>query len=285
MYDRKHGAGFYKALGRCNPKQLSSILTKYLASGDLTNNTLYSILELCKYYPQLAAFDEQTLTTVRAFPEFPVSSTVIAVLRLHILNAVSELSSEQAHSLMDRLQIWPSLDLAERLKGSTFTVLIEFLEQSDLLVPPLDGTFRYLSRRCPRENYPLLFQRRFAAWFLDTLKNHQSMAPDILELFEAIESWLYSESAGYFDNIGMRRILAEALENYLTVLPQDNKEARYRVPITVARLKSHPNMDHRQENLVSVDDDATTEEWDSSQISCDDDYNTPASLSQVDLHE
>lgn len=86
--------GFNRALGRCNPIHLCSMLTKNLASGPeyLTYPTLYSIWGSCVYCPQLAVFDEQTLTIVCASHVFPVSPCVIAVLKSDLLNAAANLS-------------------------------------------------------------------------------------------------------------------------------------------------------------------------------------------------
>ncbi|KAJ7818486.1 hypothetical protein B0H14DRAFT_2601214 [Mycena olivaceomarginata] len=49
-----------------------------------------------------------------SFLQFPHTTSVIAVL--HILSAATELSPDQAHALMDRLQISPSIDLVEQFE-------------------------------------------------------------------------------------------------------------------------------------------------------------------------
>ncbi|KAF7343206.1 hypothetical protein MVEN_01751800 [Mycena venus] len=285
---RLPGAGSTKALGRCNPKLLCSMLTNHLGSAGDLHRTLYSIWALCMSYPQLAAFDEQTLITVHAFSGFPISPCVIAVLKVRILGAAAELLPDQAHSLMDRLQISPSIDLAKRSKEAPFMVLIEWLEHvtgtssSHTLV----DTFSFLSRCCPQEYYPLSFQQRFTTWFFDTC-NDPSMGSEPLKLVEEIETWLFRVPAEHFNDIEVRRALAVALVTHLGILAQDesNGDRRHRIDVIVARLSTPSDVVHLRENTGSVDDDATAEESDSSRISCNDGYDTPASHSQVDLQE
>ncbi|KAF7343192.1 hypothetical protein MVEN_01750400 [Mycena venus] len=285
--------GFSRGLGWCNPKQLSSMLTKYLTvAGNLTFNTVYSIWALCVYYPQWAAFDEQTLMNVRAFPEFSNSVEVIAVLKSHILSAVSELSTDQAHSLMDRLQISPSVDIAERLKVASFSVLIDWLEHITVTRSrrscQLVSTFYFLSNCCPQERHPLSFQQRFARWFFDTCHDLAvGSEPYILELVETIEGWwLFQGRTAHFDDIEARRTLVAALFKHLEILvPDGSTGLGSMIDTIIGRLKSPPDVDHRRKSLASVDDNATAEESDSSQSSCNDGYNTPASQSQVDLQE
>jgi hypothetical protein len=234
------------------------------------------------YYPQLAVFD----ITVCAFSGFPISPCVIALLKLRILGAAAQLSPDQAHSLMDRLQIWPSIDLTERLKGAPFIVLIDWLEQVTVTSSShtLANTFSFLSRCCPQEHCPLPFQQRFTTWFVDTC-NNPSMESESLKLVEVIKTWLFRVPAEYFNDIEVRRALAAGLVVHLGILVQDesNGDRRHRINVIVARLSSPSDMVHHQENLVSVDDDATASELDSSRISCDNGYNTPTSQSHVDV--
>ncbi|KAF7343193.1 hypothetical protein MVEN_01750500 [Mycena venus] len=279
--------GFSRGLGRCNPKQLSSMLTKYLtAAGNLTFNTVYSIWMLCVYCPQWAAFDEQTLMNVRGFPEFSISVEVIAVLKSHILSAVSELSTDQAHALMDRLQISPSIDIAERWKAAPFVVLIDWLEHITVTRSRRSGllasTFHVLSNCCPQERYPLSFQQRFARWFFDTCHDPAVDSESfILGLVESIESqWLFRGSAAHFDDIEARRTLVAALLKHWGILaPDESTGLRSMIDAIIAQLRPPADVDP----LASVENDATTEESDSSRMSCEDGYNTPASQSQVDL--
>ncbi|KAF7343198.1 hypothetical protein MVEN_01751000 [Mycena venus] len=290
----KLGAGFNKAMGRCNPNRLSSMLIHHLVSGASTHNmrgnTLYSVYTLCMYYPQLAAFDEQTLAIVEAFPGFPIFPCVMAVLKWHILSTAAELPPDQAHSLMDRLQIWPSIDLAERLKGAPLTVLIDWLEHITVSSSKntLASTFHFLSSHCPQECHPLSFQQRFATWLFDTCHDPSiSSEFHALKLLETIEDWLFQGSAEHFDDIEVRRTLAEAMVKQSGNLAQDESTGlrRQMIDVIIAQLKSPPDVDHRRGNAVSVAGDESTEKSDSSRISCDDGYNTPASQSRVDLHE
>jgi hypothetical protein len=187
---RKAGLGLNRSLQRWNPKQLSLILTKYLAypSNGNIDITLYSIWALCIYYPQSAAFTEQTLTIAQGFLQFPHATSVIAVLKWHILGAVTELLPDQAHTLMDRLQISPSTDLAERLKGTSFMVLVDWLENLSSSSPMLAPTFNFLSCRCPKECYPVSFQQRFTTWFVNTCNDPSiSSKSYAVKLIKAIE--------------------------------------------------------------------------------------------------
>jgi hypothetical protein len=273
------------------------MLTKYLAylsNGDNDPyNTLYSIWALCIGHPQSAAFTEQTLTIVHGFPQFPHSTSVIAVLKLHILSAATELSPDQAHTLMDRLQISPSIDLVERLKGAPFMVLVDWLENLSSSSSILASTFYFLSCHCPEECYPISFQQRFTTWFVDICNDPSiSSKSHVVNLVKTIEDWLhYRNGVEQFDDIEACRKLKEALLKCLEILilaPDESTKVRItRINIIIARLRSSANMDHRPENFVSVDDDvmeptdeSMTEEPGSSWTSCDDGYDTPASQSQ-----
>ncbi|KAJ7367217.1 hypothetical protein DFH08DRAFT_1072546 [Mycena albidolilacea] len=286
---RSRGTG--TSLQQWNPKQLSSILTKYLAylsGGDNTYLTLYSIWSLCIFYPQFAAFTEQTLTVVHGFLQLPHTASVIAVLKLDILSAATELSPDQAHALMDRLQISPSIDLAERLKGAPFMVLVDWLENLSSSSHTLAATFNFLSCRCPKECYPISFQQHFTTWFVDTCNDPSiSLKSYVVKLVEAIEDWLNDKNCvEHFDDIEVCRKLKEVLLKRLGVLilaPNESTEVRISViNVIIARLRSSANVDYRPENFVSVDNDVTepTEEPGSGWTSCGDGYNTPTSQSQ-----
>jgi hypothetical protein len=292
---RKKGVGLDRSLQRWNPKQLSLILTKYLAhlpNGGNAYATLYSIWALCVDYPQSAAFTEQTFTIVHGFLQFPQTTSVIAVLKLHILSAATELSPDQAHTLMDRLQISPSINLAERLKGAPFMVLVNWLENLSSSSQTLAITFNFLSFHFPKECYPVSFQQHFTTWFVDTCNDPTIRSKSyVMRLVKAIEDWLHNGGIEYFDDIEACRKLEEALLKRLEILilaPDESTEARIaNINIVIARLRSSANVDRHPGNFVSVDDDvtepadeSTTEEPGCSQTSCDDGYNTPASQSQ-----
>ncbi|KAJ7284472.1 hypothetical protein C8J57DRAFT_1708940 [Mycena rebaudengoi] len=254
-----------EALQQCNGKQLSLMLTKVLESrGDLTLQALVSIWTLCVYHPRIAAFDEQTLAIARTFPEFAISPCVIAVLALHILGvgAASELSPDQARPLVDRLQISLPIDLAEPLKGAPFAVLIDWLKNFSTSCSRQANTFIFLSNCIPEERYPISFQQRFTTWLVDTYNDPSiSSKSYVLELVGAIERWLcYQNIDKHFDDIEARQTLGAALEKRLGILTQDGntKQRRYELNIVIARLKSSVGVDHRPENFVSVDQEATT---------------------------
>ncbi|KAJ7754130.1 hypothetical protein B0H14DRAFT_2635516 [Mycena olivaceomarginata] len=285
---RRRGIGLDRSLQQWNPKQLSLILTRYLAylqalNRKDTSDTLFSTWTFCIYHPQSAAFTEHTLTIVHGFLQFLHTPSAIAVLKLHILSAATELSPDQAHTLMDRLQISPSIDLAERLKGAPFKVLVDWLENLSSSSHTLAATFNFLSLHFPKECYPVSFQQHFTTWFFDTCNDPSiSSKPYAVKLVEAIEGWLYYRNGvEHFDDIEACRKLREALLKHLEILilvPDESTQVRRNIiSEVIAQLRSSANVDHRPENLVSVDNDVTeptdkltTEEPGSGWTSCDD---------------
>ncbi|KAJ7818490.1 hypothetical protein B0H14DRAFT_2839101 [Mycena olivaceomarginata] len=195
---------------------------------------------------------------------------------------------------MDRLQISPSIaNLAERLKGAPFMVLVDWLVNLSSINETLATTFNFLSRHFPKECYPVSFQQHFTTWFVDTCNDPSiSSKKNIMKLVEAIEDWLYhSDGTEHFDDIEACQKLKEALLKCLEILilvPDERSGARIaNINAVITQLRSSANVDRRPENFVSVDNDVTeptdkskTEEPGSSQTSCDDGYNTPASQSQ-----
>jgi hypothetical protein len=294
---RKGGIGLDRCLQQRNPKHLSLILTKYLAhfpNGGYVDNALYSIWRLCISYPQSAAFTEQTLTIAHSFLQFPHTTSVIAVLKLHILSAATELLPDQAHSLMDRLQISPSINLMKRLKGAPLMVLADWLENLSSSSTTLAATFNFLSCHCPEGCYPVSFQQHFTTWFVDTCNNPSiSSKKNTVKLVKAIVDWLsYEDGIEHFDDIEACQKLKEALLKHLEILilAPDSESTRFRttrINVIITRLRSSANVDRHPENFVSVNDDvmeptdeSTTEEPGSSQTSCNDGYNTPTLQSQ-----
>ncbi|KAJ7818474.1 hypothetical protein B0H14DRAFT_2838997 [Mycena olivaceomarginata] len=194
---------------------------------------------------------------------------------------------------MDRLQISPSTDLAERLKGAPFMVFVDWSENLSSRNETLASTFNFLSHHYPKGCYPVSFQQPFTTWFINTCNDPSiSSKPHIVKLVEAIEDWLhYRNGIEHFDNIEACRKLKEALLKHLEILSlapdESTKDRIANIGMVIPRLKSSANVDHHPENFVSVDNDVVeptdklkTEEPGSSQTSCDDGYNTPASQSQ-----
>jgi hypothetical protein len=194
---------------------------------------------------------------------------------------------------MDRLQIPPSIDLVERLKGAPFMVLVDWLENLSSSSITLAETFNFLSCRFPKECYPASFQQHFTTWFVDICNDPSiSSKKYTMQLVKAIEDWLYyGDGVEYFDNIEACQKLREALLKYLEILilaPDERTESRMaNINLVITQLTSSANVDCRPENFVSVTDDVTeptdksmTEEPGSSWTSCDGGYNTPALQSQ-----
>lgn len=253
------------------------MLTKYLAGDprDLTYSTIYSIWALSAFTPRLATFDEETLNAVSAAPHFPISPCVVAVLKSNILGAATELPPDQFHALMDRLQILPSADHTERLNGCTFMILIEFLEQlgpsAIAKFGPLD-TLNFLVKRCPREPAPKSFQQRFAARLWDGA-NRVSMDSGLVD---ALIEWLFDASSESFNDVGARRAIGEAFENYSTNLSDDQIWQRQQINIVTARLRSPPDIVIDDNALVTVSGGSHSESDTSSQSSHEGDpYHTP----------
>ncbi|KAJ7467692.1 hypothetical protein FB451DRAFT_395660 [Mycena latifolia] len=249
---KKPGAGFDRALGRCSPKRLCSMLTNYLA-GDLgkdTQPTVFAIWALCLWSHRSAAFDVETLAAVRAVPKFGISACAVAALKSTILASATDLPPGQLDDLLERLQIpinppgtCSSSDQGETLRSGAWMILIEFLEQINPSL--LSGevpknhtivTFHFLCGQC-LQPAPLLLQRRFASWLFD-ITNDPSSQP----ILNAVMDWLWAArptGLHQFDDIGTRRRISEALENYArTASPTHFPELRGKAQVLGVQLNS-----------------------------------------------
>ncbi|KAJ7132516.1 hypothetical protein C8R44DRAFT_774141 [Mycena epipterygia] len=227
-----------QALGRCNPKWIGSLLTKYLtcrpASPQHIEPAIYEIWRLSRHADSgLADFGEETLAAVSAVPRFLCSSCVVAVLKTRILVAAVDLPLDQLDALMHRLQITvpasrtsrPSTSV-DRWKQGSFVILVEFLEQSTSLAIPdpwnthrVVDTFTFLvdSRSWDRASKSL--QRRLATWFLDVVHN-----PAMTELIDAIVDWENRFLLESLDDQNARMTVCDALSAYASFLRGSNMD-------------------------------------------------------------
>ncbi|KAJ7605172.1 hypothetical protein FB45DRAFT_953934 [Roridomyces roridus] len=204
---RPKGEGFRHALHRCRPKRLGFLLTNYLATGpgNLTQNTLYTIWTLAISQPPLASFNEDTLNAVRAAPVFPISPSVIAVLKSNIVAGVDRPRGEELAATLDRLQIpapvpaqASSLTPLERWNHAPFSILLDFLEHDASLTDPRNkhrasDTFTFLVQRCRRYGMAISLQMRFAAWFMKIIQDAELYAQS--PMVEIVIEWLYESKS------------------------------------------------------------------------------------------
>ncbi|KAJ7859367.1 hypothetical protein B0H14DRAFT_2577278 [Mycena olivaceomarginata] len=228
---RKYGEGFGVP---CGP-------------GNLTQNTVYSVWVLCLSTPLLATFDEETLGAVSVAPLFPISPCAIAMLKSHIVMDAAELPPDELGSLMNRLQILDStFDHEERRKQAHFTILIGLLEHTATMImlePAVRNrgtateTFQFLARRCTQKSAPQSLQHRFAAWFRNILDGTSWYSDNAI--IRAVIDWLYnSTSCEPFDDVGVRKIISDALESYRATLPPEEEVLRSRARNVVFTLNS-----------------------------------------------
>jgi hypothetical protein len=227
-----------RALGRCNPTFIGSVLTKYLAygPGTRTEDTLYAMLVLCLGSSPtgvLAAFDEETLTAISAAPQLPLSQSVTAVIKTQILVASRDLPPHQLDALLDRLHVptssleaGTSFGTPERWKHGVFAILVELVEQHSS-TSTLDewnqrntaNAFKSVTEYYPRDcEPPPLLQCRFATCVLGmidspTMSSHK-------QIIDAIINWGLSGSSPplLFDDPTAREKISEALAVYARTL-------------------------------------------------------------------
>ncbi|KAJ7132464.1 hypothetical protein C8R44DRAFT_871418 [Mycena epipterygia] len=251
------------ALGRCNPRFIGSLLTKYLADGAAlrTEDALLGIVKLSWAPQPLAYFDEETLAAVSAAPRFVCSSSAVALLKTRILTSAADLPPDHLDALLSRLQLLDScsddlgsVKMTERWKEALFIVLVEFLEQS---TPATDDwnkrvqadTFGVLVDCLPCEQLSESLQRRFSTWFLKAI-NSPSLASH-MHLIDAITSWqnrlfldslddhlarqtLHGALTTYLsrarDGPGMSGTIIRRINQLLAVLPRPEPRTEYSVP-------------------------------------------------------
>ncbi|KAJ7476446.1 hypothetical protein FB451DRAFT_1557352 [Mycena latifolia] len=286
----KPGAGFNRALGRCSPNRLCSMLTNYLVggSGRDVQRAIYTIWSLCLWDLRMAAFNVETLTAVRAAPRFDISACAIAALKSTILAAAIDLPPHQLDTLMERLQMPvdtsgtpPPGDSRERFKRGTWIIFIEYLEQihpsvlsrpiSRLCILPM---FEFLSDHCP-QRAPVSLQRRFATWLLGMTDN-----PNAQPILDSVMNWLWAArrtGLQQFNDTSARQTISEALEKYAaTASSTDYPELRSDAQVLSVDLNSPPtvNIDGHNGSVVSLNHKRKTPDSDASSQSSS--YHTPS---------
>ncbi|KAJ7476437.1 hypothetical protein FB451DRAFT_1366209 [Mycena latifolia] len=290
----KPSAGFNRALGRCSPKRLCSMLTNYLVggSGRDTQLTVYTIWSLCLWAPQLTAFNKETLTAVCAAPKFEISASAIAALKSTILAAATDLSPGELDALMDGLHMPfnafgtpPPGDQEEHLKRGAWMIFIEYLEQIDPSVLPgtisrCIDTFKFLSDHCP-QRAPLFLQRRFASWLLGITDDPSTQPEPILD---AVMNWLWAArrtGLQQFDDAIAKKTISEALKKYAaTARPTENPEdrlqtLRLQAQVLGVDLNAPPTIDVDGDNGIDVSLDHKRKTPDSDASSQSSSYHTP----------
>ncbi|KAJ7476521.1 hypothetical protein FB451DRAFT_1557386 [Mycena latifolia] len=285
----KPGAGFNRALGGCSRNQLCSMLTNYLGgdSGKDAQFAVFTIWSLCLWAPHMAAFNEETLTVVRAAPKFDISACAIAALKSTILAAATDLSPGQLDALMERLHLpinasgtSPSGDPWEHLKRGAWMIFIEYLEQLDpsVLSGQLSrghniGTFKFLSLQCPQRG-PVFLQHRFATWLLGITDD-----PNAHPILDSVINWLWAArrtGLQQFDDTSARQTISEALEKYpATANPEYPERLKLQAQILVVDLNSPPIVDVDGHNGIDVSLDHRRKPSDTDASSQSSNYHTP----------
>ncbi|KAJ7823688.1 hypothetical protein B0H14DRAFT_3469864 [Mycena olivaceomarginata] len=240
MAPRVKGPGLLRAVRRCDPMLLGSLLTRYLAggAGNLTQNTLYSIWFLSR-------------------PQLSITPSIIAVLKSNLVVDASKTLPDQRHRLMNRLQISNATsemniraDATERWKQAPFAILIEFLEHDLALPDPTakhraSDTFRFLTKRCARRAAPSSFQLRFANWFQHVIDH-----PDLYSQCDMVVNvidWLYNSMlCEPFDDLDARRMIRATLTSYAATLPLQLDALRSRVTTLMLTLDSASGMENHK---------------------------------------
>ncbi|KAJ6572772.1 hypothetical protein DFH09DRAFT_1152661 [Mycena vulgaris] len=213
---------------RSNPAFIGHLITRSLACGQSSYvSALANIWGLCLFFdPPLAVFDEATITAISGGPSYPISSSVILVLKSHVMMSSVDLPADQLESLMDRLGVptLPSQDTIERFNESRFVILVEFLEQhsslsrlNDWLNMRMMKTFNHLVRACP-PFIPAALQTRFATWFRGGT-NRPTVLSDVSIVGEIISVWRWESpphplALAHFDDPAARSTIHEALTTY-----------------------------------------------------------------------
>ncbi|KAJ7132469.1 hypothetical protein C8R44DRAFT_871421 [Mycena epipterygia] len=243
------GDGVRLALGRCNPRFIGSLLTKYLGHGPrATEDILIVMLRvMISHDPNpLADLNEETLAAVSAAPRFVCSSSVVAILKTRILTAAANLPPDQLVALLDRLHLPNScsedlklVKATERWKDALFMVLLEFLEQSNPL--SMDNfnkrweseTFASLVDYLPCEKLSQPLKRRFATWFFKTVNGASSASH--MHLIDAIIFWKNMVFVQSLNDQLTRQTIHAALTIYAS-RPSDGKQESLGIPRGVRGL-------------------------------------------------
>ncbi|KAJ7644977.1 hypothetical protein FB45DRAFT_899091 [Roridomyces roridus] len=208
---REPGPGRQRGLSQCHPDTLETLLTKYLTFGVRTDMALNAIWRLSVVGPPFIVFNQQTL--------FLRQSLVIAVIKSNIMHKNRHLPVEDLNQLMRSLRICDTSATPGigRWNSANLLIFLDFLEQMKAMLSSWGvPTLEFLAQRCSEdEPIPIVYQRRFAWWYLGLMEHYGYDIKSLEGIFWAVETWLKRVNAAQnFNDPEARGTLRHAISMF-----------------------------------------------------------------------